>query len=47
PATGEHRVLRGGSWNFFDLVVRSAARSSSSPDFWSDDLFGFRCVRSQ
>ena len=45
PATGESRVLRGGSWGGNDLDVRSAYRVSHSPDLW-DFNFGFRCVRS-
>jgi formylglycine-generating enzyme required for sulfatase activity len=39
-------VLRGGSWYFNDVIVRSAGRSGNVPDDW-DDGFGFRCVRSQ
>jgi serine/threonine-protein kinase len=47
PATGQFRVLRGGSWYDFDYGVRSADRVSIRPDFWgSGDGSGFRCVRS-
>ncbi|MFZ4851376.1 MAG: formylglycine-generating enzyme family protein, partial [Caldilinea sp.] len=46
PETGEYRVLRGGSWYFFDNCVRSACRSSNDPVGWGID-YGFRCVRSQ
>jgi len=41
-----YRVLRGGSWNDDDNLVRSAFRSRSDPaDTLSYD-FGFRCSRS-
>ena len=46
PATGEHRVLRGGSWSFNDNGVRSAFRYGGYPDN-RISLVGFRCVRSQ
>ena len=45
PATGEYRVLRGGSWYFDDDYVRSANRYNDGPDDW-DYGSGFRCVRS-
>ena len=45
PATGEYRVLRGGSWPNNVDGVRSANRNDYHPDSWY--LFiGFRCVRS-
>ena len=43
PATGNSRVLRGGSWNFSERNVRSANRLMSAPWDWSNDV-GFRCV---
>ena len=46
PATGEYRVLRGGSWYGYDYNVRSALRNYRGPDYW-DSLVGFRCARSQ
>jgi formylglycine-generating enzyme required for sulfatase activity/serine/threonine protein kinase len=46
PATGEYRVLRGGSWDFYVRGVRSASRGRNFPDFRYDDV-GFRCARSQ
>jgi serine/threonine-protein kinase len=46
PATGTYRVLRGGSWFYYDDVVRAARRNIVLPDDWFDDS-GFRCVRSQ
>jgi formylglycine-generating enzyme len=45
PATGEYRVLRGGSWGNLDIVVRSAYRYDLHPVDWGH-LLGFRCVRS-
>ena len=45
PASGEYRVLRGGSWGDYGGDVRSANRVSNIPVNWySSD--GFRCVRS-
>jgi formylglycine-generating enzyme required for sulfatase activity len=45
PASGESRVLRGGSWNDIDDDVHSASRSFNLPANWN--LYGgFRCVRS-
>jgi formylglycine-generating enzyme required for sulfatase activity len=46
PATGEYRVLRGGSWYSSGSSVRSAIRLYNLPDLW-DVSDGFRCVRSQ
>lgn len=45
PAVGTRRVMRGGSWIFLDIQVRSAGRGNVIPPFWDYDL-GFRCVRS-
>ena len=44
PASGSHRVLRGGSWNFSARGCRVAYRRSFSPGF-KNDRFGFRPVR--
>jgi serine/threonine-protein kinase len=48
PASGDVRVLRGGSWN--DIInyffVRSALRGRVDPTSWGA-AFGFRCSRSQ
>jgi formylglycine-generating enzyme required for sulfatase activity len=46
PSTGAARVLRGGSWDHYVNVVRSAARNGNNPDYWDANI-GFRCVRSQ
>lgn len=43
PTSGEHRVLRGGSWNLNPGFTRSAFRRRGSPDYRSD-LTGFRAV---
>lgn len=45
PATGEYRVLRGGSWDFYPSYLRSASRNGYAPDGSGYD-FGFRCARS-
>jgi len=45
PASGEVRVLRGGSWVSDEDVVRSAHRVRSNPTD-SFDFVGFRCVLS-
>jgi formylglycine-generating enzyme required for sulfatase activity len=45
PDSGDHRVLRSGSWDFFAYLVRAANRHWVFPD--SRDLSsGFRCARS-
>ncbi len=45
PASGDGRVLRGGSWNNESTVVRSAFRSGFNPDVRGGSS-GFRCARS-
>jgi len=49
PASGEDRVLRGGSWRSAADACRSAARSSEEPAFvdacFGSEAYGFRCVR--
>jgi sulfatase modifying factor 1 len=50
PASGEKRVVRGGSWNSRAAECRSAYRAAENPAY-SDvcigyyDVYGFRCVR--
>lgn len=45
PDMGQYRVLRGGSWNYFDNGVRSAIRNWYSPTI-TYVYVGFRCARS-
>lgn len=50
PGSGEHRVLRGGSWNEYRFHVRSALRYWVLPiitDDLSINIVGFRCALSQ
>ena len=45
PASGAHRVLRGGSWGYANRFVRAAVRGWDYPaDRFND--FGFRCAHS-
>jgi formylglycine-generating enzyme required for sulfatase activity len=44
PASGQYRVIRGGSWLNDEYVVRSAIRSWDTPVDTGDPL-GFRCAR--
>jgi formylglycine-generating enzyme required for sulfatase activity len=49
PATGEHRVIRGGSWlcsENYCTGYRVAARNHTAPDSGLNNL-GFRCVRDE
>lgn len=43
PATGQEKVLRGGSWIVDPRLLRASDRYSIKPDVRSD-YFGFRCV---
>jgi formylglycine-generating enzyme required for sulfatase activity len=49
PASGEKRVLRGGSWRTSEDGCRSSARNSENARFadacFGSDSYGFRCVR--
>jgi len=46
PATGNKRVLRGGSFNYGPWYLRAAHRNSSWPEIVAGfRVFGFRCVR--
>jgi RNA polymerase sigma factor (sigma-70 family) len=38
PNTGKERVMRGGSWNFFPRLCRSACRGRNEPDFRGDAI---------
>lgn len=46
PATGEYRVLRGGSWYGYGMDCRAAFRHKTNPNI-RDKLFGFRFVVDQ
>jgi formylglycine-generating enzyme required for sulfatase activity len=43
PASGEKRVVRGGSWADLPVALRVSARVSAEPDF-QDRTIGFRCA---
>jgi formylglycine-generating enzyme required for sulfatase activity len=43
PATGEKRVMRGGSWADLPTALRVTARFSAEPEF-EDRTIGFRCA---
>jgi formylglycine-generating enzyme required for sulfatase activity len=49
PASGDERVLRGGSWSTGEENCRSSARASAAPGFadvcFGYEAYGFRCVR--
>ncbi|MCL2245242.1 MAG: formylglycine-generating enzyme family protein [Treponema sp.] len=42
--SGAYRVVRGGSWNYYEQALRSASRIDYSPNYGSSAL-GFRVVR--
>ena len=44
PASGIHKVARGGAWDSYPTYVRVALRLSGSPDA-SRHYLGFRCAR--
>ena len=44
--TGEHHVLRSGSWFSFAVDVRAAARAVGAAEHWYDGKIGFRCALS-
>ena len=43
PASGSHRVIRGGSWSFGDWNLRASNRGMDSSSGRYDNL-GFRCI---
>ncbi|MDX2246558.1 MAG: SUMF1/EgtB/PvdO family nonheme iron enzyme [Bacteroidia bacterium] len=44
PESGEHRVVRGGSWNYYAYYCRVAYRLDNPPTF-RNDYFGLRLSR--
>lgn len=44
PASGDKRVLRGGSWADLPAALRVTARFSAEPEF-EDRTIGFRCAK--
>lgn len=45
PASGDSRVVRGGSWNLSDSLIRVTSRTGISPLTHQSDI-GFRCALS-
>ena len=45
PSSGTSRIIRGGSWDSYDQLLRSSLRVRRNPDY-SFDFNGFRCVHS-
>lgn len=43
PATGDKRVIRGGSWADLPIALRVSSRFSAEPEF-EDRTIGFRCA---
>jgi formylglycine-generating enzyme required for sulfatase activity len=46
PASGTHKVLRGGSWSFDEVYARTPFRYNIRPDY-TYDFAGFRCSSQQ
>jgi len=44
PSSGEHRVVRGGSWGHPEAGVRAALRRDGYDPDDRDNILGFRCV---
>ena len=44
PATGSHRLMRGGLWNSYSKYCRASQRSYHTPDFVNINI-GFRVAR--
>ena len=44
PSKGDYKVLRGGSWSYAPVYVRSADRTRFAP-MARPDYFGFRCAQ--
>ena len=45
PTSGDERVIRGGSWNFVEVVMRTTNRLKERPET-SYSYIGFRCATS-
>ncbi len=45
PSGGESRVLRGGSWDSSEVLVRAASRSNDYAPGHTLNDFGFRCAQ--
>jgi len=45
PATGQQRVLRGGSWREDAQLARATTRFGEDPDYILSNYIGFRCSR--
>ncbi len=46
PATGDERVMRGGSWGSSSVTIICAGRSHEAPDLTFYNQGGFRCAMS-
>jgi formylglycine-generating enzyme required for sulfatase activity len=44
PARGTQRVLRGGTWNSWSVLLRTANRFKNTLD-WRNPQYGFRCAK--
>jgi len=44
PVSGTYKVLRGGSWNLYDHVLRVANRGDYFDPADLNDIIGFRCA---
>ncbi len=45
PSTGDYRVVKGGSWKNFPVILHAANRTRHSPDIQNASI-GFRCALS-
>jgi len=44
PASGDRKLMRGGSWDAGPNEIRTTFRNAIQPDFSGNDV-GFRCVQ--